>query len=142
MRLAELVRRMSMKKSSDAVWDGFFDEMKLAVSEEEALEAAKALSEPERQRTKRYAISGAIGGVASPVIGFAGEAAKALAGPKGGRLSGVVKAFHAERALPELSKNVTKGVLGGGAVQALREHVQLQEAKKKYQDFLKEHEGE
>jgi len=128
------------KRSQDTVWSSFFDEVKLAVSEEEALDAAKALSESRRSRLKRYGQGAAIGSVSYPAVGLAGEAVKGLvAAPKGQRLKGAVKGLRDAANLPDMAKNVTRGALGASAVQALRENVQLQSAKKTYEDFLREH---
>ena len=128
------------KKCQDAQWSAFFDAVKIAVSEEEAIDAAKALSESRQRRMKRYGTGAAIGALSYPAVGIAGEAVKGfVAGPKGGRLRSAAKAVGQAAKAPELAKNVTRGALGASAVQALRENVQLQDAKKTYQTFLKEH---
>jgi hypothetical protein len=127
------------KKSHDPMWAAFVEEIsKLAVSEEEALEAAKALSESKQKRLQRYATSTGIGAVASPAISLAGHTAAALASPRGQRMARLKDAYKGG-VKSELAKNVTTGALSGGALQAVRENVQLSQAKKTYQDFLREH---
>lgn len=137
--LDELARRMTgrAKKSDDPLWGAFVTAIKLAVSDEEALEAARALSEPPSSRARRYAQGAGVGAVASPAMEVAGNAAKALAGGKGVR--GAAAAAKDSLRKTELARFVTKGVLGGGAVQAMRENVQLSSAKKTVEDYLKEH---
>lgn len=138
--LGKLVRRTMGKHSQDAMWLAFFDQVKLAVSEEEALEAAKALSESRRSRLNRYGTGAAIGAASYPMVSLAGEAVKGfVAAPKHHRLRGALKSVRQATDLPDVAKNVTRGTLGAGAVQALRENVQLQSAKKTYEDFLREH---
>jgi len=140
--LDELARRVAgrvrgkAKKSEDPVWGAFVESVKVAVSDEDALEAAKALSESTGSRARRYAQGAGIGAVASPAMEVAGNAAKALAGGKG--LRGAASAARDTVRKPELARFVTKGVLGGGAVQAVRENVQLSNAKKTVSDYLKE----
>ena len=127
------------KKCQDAFWASFFDTVKVAVSEEEAIDAAKALSESKQRRLKRYGTGATIGALSYPAVGLTGEAVKGfVAGPKGGRLRSAFKAVREGATAPELAKSVTRGALGAGAVQALRENVQLQDAKKTYQSFLRE----
>lgn len=128
------------KSSQHPMWSSFFDEVKLAVSEEEALDAAKTLSESRRSRLVRYGTGAAIGSTSYPVVGLAGEAVKGfVAAPKGQRLKGATKGLRDAANLPDIAKSVTRGALGASAVQALRENVQLQSAKKTYKDFLRQH---
>lgn len=127
------------KKSSDEQWAAFFDEVsKLAVSEEEAIDAAKQLSESRSRRIKRYATSAGIGAVASPTISLAGHGVAAALSPRGQRLARLKDAYKGGFK-PEIGRQVATGTLSGGALQAVRENVQLQQAKKTYQDFLREH---
>lgn len=131
------------KRCEDAFWSSFFGSVKMAVSEEEAIEAARALSEDRKSRLKRYATGAGIGVTSYPFVNIASEAVKGFtAGAPGKRLSSAAKAVRAASSAPELAKNVTRGGLGAGAVQALRENVQLQGAKKTYESFLREHGAE
>lgn len=128
------------KRSQDLLWASFFDEVKVAVSEEEAVDAAKALSESRRSRLKRYGQGALIGATAYPVVGVTGEAVRGfVAAPKGQRLRGAAASVRDASRLSNLAGSVTRGALGAGAVQALRENVELQSAKKTYKDFLREH---
>lgn len=141
--LGKLVERTMEKKCQDAQWSAFFDAVKTAVSEEEAIDAAKALSESRQRRMKRYGTGAAIGATSYPAVGLTGEAVKGfVAGPKGGRVQSALKAVRQAAAAPEIAKNITRGALGASAVQALRENVQLQDAKKTYRTFLQEHGAE
>ena len=127
------------KRCEDARWAAFFDQAKLAVSEEEALDAAKALSEARGKKLKRYGVGAAIGVTSYPAVAALGEGVKGfVAAPKGKRLQGALQGARKSIAAPELAKNVTRGGFGATAVQALRENVQLQDAKKTYRAFLKE----
>ncbi len=129
------------KMSHDPVWGAFLRELtKLSsISDEEAVDAAKALSESSGSRVRRYASSAAVGAVASPLIGAAGELAAAVAGPRGTRMRAAKNALRKSLSRPELAKRVATGVLSGGALQAVRENVQLSKARKTYEDFLHEH---
>ena len=115
--------------------------VKAAVSADEALDAAKMLSVDKKTRVRRYAESGAIGGAAYPVISAAGEVAGALAGPKGQRLQHAASAARKAFSRPEVAKSVTRGVLGGGGIQAIREGVEIGKAKKTVKGFLDQHRG-
>jgi hypothetical protein len=138
--LGKLVERTMEKKCQDALWSSFFETVKIAVSEEEAIDAAKALSESKQRRLKRYGMGAVIGATSYPAVGLVGEAVKGyVAGSSGGRLRGAANAVRQAATAPELAKNITRGALGAGAVQALRENVQLQDAKKTYRSFLQEH---
>lgn len=141
-RMSGLARALKTlkKKASDPMWAAFIDELeKISVSEEEAIDAAKMLSESKRSRTKRYVQSAGVGAVATPLVSVAGDVAKAVAGPKGQRMTAVKGVLREGFSRPELAKQVTRGIAGGGALQALRENVQLHQAKKTYSDFLREH---
>lgn len=116
----------------------FSDTVKQAVSEDEALDAAKMLSVDKKTRLRRYAEGGAIGGVAYPGIAAAGEAAGALASHGPGKLRAAGAAVRATLKRPDLAKSVTRGVLGGGGVQAIREGVELGRAKKTVSNFVRE----
>lgn len=122
------------KKSGDPLFDAFFEHAKLAVSDDEALEAAKALSESHKSRARRYAQGAVIGGAATPAINVAGDVIKGALTGKGVR--GVLRE---SLSAPELAKSVTKGILGGSMVQAVRENVQLADAKKTVKTYLAEH---
>lgn len=115
---------------------GFSDRIKKAVSEEEAIEAARRLSENRKNRVRRYVESGTIGGAAYPIISAAGEAAGALAGRGPGRFAAAGRAAAKVMNRTDLAKNVTRGMLGGGGVQAMREGVELGKAKKTVSSFI------
>lgn len=122
------------------VRDGFESRMKKAVEEDEALDAAKLLSQKGRMR--RYAEGGAIGGITYPLVNAAGEAAKGFAAHAGqGKLRAAAHAAKAVLTKPELAKNITRGTLGGGVIQAVREGVEMGKAKRKVRDFISERTG-
>lgn len=128
----ELIERSRQK--------GFGDRLKKAVDEDEAMDAAKLLSE--KGRTRRYAEGGAIGGIAAPLVSAAGEAARGFAAHVGqGKVRAALEAGKAALKGPELAKAVTSGALGGGVIQAVREGVELGKAKRKVQDFINERRG-
>jgi hypothetical protein len=119
----------------------FFDEVqrKIATSEEEVLEAAKQLSVDKRTRLRRYGEGAAVGAAAFPVMSLAGNLAGAAAGPRGQRAEMARQALRKAVSRPELASNVTRGVLGGGGVQAARDGLELGRAKKTVQGFLSSH---
>lgn len=128
-----------MKK---AAWDGFFDELrKIAVEDEEALDAAKRITSAQKDQGRRYIGTTAIGAVAGPTAAFLGDAAGAMAHPKGQRLKALGQAVAKHREAPELARNVAKGAISGSAIQAAREHVQLSDARKTYEQYVREHRG-
>jgi hypothetical protein len=129
---------ISIQSLADAMANkGFGDRIKKAVSDDEALDAAKMLSQ--KGRVRRYAEHGAIGGLAYPIIGAAGDAAGRVAEHAGsGKLRAAGTAARAALRAPELVKNVTRGVLSGGVVQAAREGVEVGKAKKTVRSFIEE----
>lgn len=120
--------------------EGFVTRLKAAVSEEEAIDAAKLLSQKRKDRVQRFAEGGTIGALASPVMRAAGRAAEAVVSTPGGigkRMTAAGKASL--RTTPgELVRHVTEGGLAGGGVQAIREGVELGKANKTVQSFLDE----
>jgi len=130
--LAKLIEKTKMSSFAEAV--------KQAVSADEALDAAKMLSVDKKTRIRRYAEGGAIGGAAYPLVNAAGEAAGALAGhSSSGKVRAVGSALQKSFKRPELARNVTRGALGGGGVQAIRDGVELGRAQKTVQNFLHQH---
>lgn len=115
---------------------GFSDRIKKAVSEDDALDAAKMLST--KGRARRYVEGGVIGGAAYPLTAAAGEVAGALAGHGSGKLRAAGAAAKATFKRPELAKSVTRGALGGGVIQAVREGVELGRAKNTVRSFVEE----
>lgn len=116
---------------------GFSDRIKKAVSEDEALDAAKMLST--KGRARRYVEGGMIGGASYPIISAAGEAAKGLTAHSGsGKLRAAGAAARAVLKGPEVAKSVTRGAMGGGVIQAVREGVELGRAKKTVRQFIDE----
>jgi hypothetical protein len=125
----ELIERSKQK--------GFSDRLKHAVSEDEALDAAKMLSV--KGRARRYAEGATIGGASYPLIAAAGEAAKTVAEHSGsGRLRAVGAAARGALKAPEVARSVTRGALGGGVIQAVREGVEMGRAKKTVKKFVNE----
>lgn len=122
----------------------FYDELsKLAmgqVSDEEAIDAAKQLSVDPRTRARRYAESGVVGGALNPVVNATGTFVQGVVeGGKGRRLASGLAAAGKKLRGGEVAGQVTKGLLGGMAVQAGREGLRLQEAKDTYQRFMQQH---
>jgi hypothetical protein len=116
---------------------GFLDRIKKAVSEDEALDAAKMLST--KGRLRRYVEGGLIGGMSYPVISAASEAAKGFTAHSGpGKLRAARAAARAVLKGPEIAKSVTRGVMGGGVIQAVREGIELGRAKKTVRQFIDE----
>lgn len=117
---------------------GFADRIKKAVSDDEALEAARLLTQKRKGRLHRYAESGAIGALANPAIRAVGRGVEAAVGaPKG---MGAWRGGFARAAMKnvnrgELARQLTEGGLAGGGVQAIREGVELGKAKKTVQRF-------
>lgn len=132
-----------IKKSVDPVWSAFFDELskEAETSEADALEAARVLSMSPAARYKRLGASGAVVSVAYPSVSLVGELAAAAASPKGSRVKVMKAAIDKIVARPELTKQITRGVLGGSVIQGLREGVQLSQAKKTYKNFIQEREN-
>ncbi len=116
---------------------GFADRIKKAVSEEEALDAAKMLST--KGRTRRYAEGGLIGGTTYPLVSAAGEMAKGVAAHSGsGKLRAGVTAARSALKGPEVAKSLTRGAFGGGVIQAVREGLEMGKAKKTVRQFVDE----
>ena len=118
----------------------FADELrKLSeVSDEEAIDAAKHLSTDPRSRTRRYLEASAIGGVTKPGIDAVGELARDLAteGPQ------KFKNVRGALSRPSLARGVTAGVLGGTSIEAIRQGLQTQHAKKTLERFKHERLGD
>lgn len=101
-----------------------------AISDEEALRAAERLTQMQKDQAQRYATGAGLGAATYPVVSFAGDAAKhTVRGlTQGGRVlpavgRGLLTAAKDTLDPAELAKSVTKGLLTGSGVQALREHV-------------------
>lgn len=132
---------ISMQSLADrARHGGFADRIKKAVSEDDALHAAKTLTHS-KGRVRRYVEGGAIGGLANPALRAAGRGIEAAVNaPKG---SGGWRAGFARAAIKsvnkgEMARHITEGALAGGGVQAIREGVELGRAKKTVKNFLSE----
>ncbi len=104
-----------------------------AVSEEEALEAAKTLTEA-RGKARRYAGAGLIGGITKPLIGITGEAVKGFA-ERGGGLKGTLGAIRGTTR-GTIAKDIVTGGAGGAVIQGIREGMKIRQAKKTYQQFM------
>lgn len=115
---------------------GFLDTIKSAVDEEEALDAAKKLTYGRKGRLGRYAATGAIGGALAPAVSLGGNLAESVAakGLRRGAAEAVKKTFSK----PSLARDVTRGALGGGVLQASREAVDLNRAKKTVDKFVEQ----
>jgi hypothetical protein len=138
-RMSGLAKALK-KRSSDATWSAFVSELsKLAVSDDEALEAARLLSESRKSRLKRYTQSGVIGATTTPVVRYTAELAAAAASPKHQRVNALREATRKAFSRPEIAKHVTGGALGGGVIQGVRENVGLSQARRTYENYLKEH---
>lgn len=123
----------------------FVDELqKIAVSEEEALDAAKLLSQDPRSRVRKYVDAGAVGAVLNPAVDTTGHFVKGFVDTNGGlkaRLAGGASEIGKKMTLGEAARGVHRGLFGGMAVQAGREGFQLHRAQDTYQRFMREHGG-
>lgn len=109
-----------------------------AVSADDALEAARTLSEDKRTKMQRYADTSAVGAVASPLVDVTGRATKAFGdAQRGARMS---SALHAIRGTSkgDIAKSMTQGILAAGAVQAAREGVSARRAKDTFHKFMQQ----
>lgn len=115
----------------------FVEEVKRAVDEEEALEAAKKLTYGSKGRARRYGATAAIGGALAPVVTLGGNFAEAAAtkGVRRGAVDAVKKTFTK----PSIARDVARGALGGGVIQASREGVELGRAKRTVNTFIEQH---
>lgn len=120
-----------------SMYDAFFATLKAAaeVSDVEALDAARLISEPARRRAQRYATGGVIGAATAPVVTMAGNLAEAAARP-GQRGAALAHAARTALARPQIAKDVARGVVTGAGVQAIREGVQRQQAKRVVTDYI------
>jgi len=121
---------------------GFADGVKKAVSEDEALDAAKMLST--KGRTRRYVEGAAIGAAVNPAmraIGRGVEAATNAPRGMGSWRAGLARAAVKGVSRGELTRHVVEGGLAGGGVQAIREGVELGKAKKTVRNFISERSG-
>ncbi len=111
------------------------------VATAEVLNAARVLSES-GGRTKRYATGAAIGAATGPLVTLSGNVAEVLGTAAknlhGGRRAAVVEALGKSLSRSQLAKDVAKGVVTGSGVQAIREGVELHQAKKTVQNYLKD----
>ncbi len=118
---------------------GFLDELsKLAVSDDEAIEAAKELSINPKSRAKAYADSTMVGGTLAPAIDAIGRMGKAVGDAKGGKRLAAGRAAIKAMTGGDVLKSALVGGLGGTSVQAGREGVSFQHAKKTYKKFMAE----
>lgn len=116
----------------------FCETLKLAeVSEDEALASAKILSEGKRSRLRRYVDSGTVGGVLTPAVDTVGNFVHAAANAKKSPLAAGVAGVKAMKR-GDVARSVTKGILGGAAVRAGQEGMQLQRAKDTYNRFMRQ----
>lgn len=115
----------------------FFETIsKIAVSDEEAIQSARVLSEPKRSKVRRYVDAGVVGGTLAPAVELAGSFAEHAGNAKKDRLA--TGLANARLSKGQLAKAVTKGVLGGAVVRAGQEGLQLHRAKDTYNRFLQE----
>lgn len=128
-----------------ATHQGFSDRIKKAVSDEEALEAAKLLTTRRGPgRVRRYAEGAVAGGFASPVIRAIGRATEAAVGAPMGtglRRVGLARAAAKATSRGEIARHVAEGTLAGGGVRALRDEFEVGRAKKTVKKFLDLHSG-
>lgn len=133
----------TMPGSKTSVFAAFADELqKIAVSEEEAVDAAKLISQDPRSRARKYLDAGVVGGVLNPAVGASGHFVKGFVDTKGGlrqRLAGGAKEFGTKATLGEAARGAHTGFFGGMAVQAGREGIQARRAKDTVDQFLREH---
>lgn len=112
---------------------------KIAVSDEEAVDAAKMLSENPRSRARKYVDAGVVGGALNPAVDAAGHFAKGLAdAAPGARVAGGKATVGKELTRGGLARSATRGLLGGMVIQAGREGMQLRRAKDTYHRFMEE----
>lgn len=115
---------------------GFADRIKKAVSDDEALDAAKLLSN--KGRARRYAEGAGIAATVNPVMRMVGKGVEAAANARGGGRAGMARAAIKGITRGELSRHVVEGALAGGGVQAIREGVELGKARKTVKNFVAE----
>lgn len=115
---------------------GFLEVIKEAVSDEEALSAANRLTSSQGQRARRYGTGAAIGAVTAPAVTLAGNLAEAMGKP--GRAAGLRAAWKVTTARPQIMKDIAKGTVTGGGVQAIREGVQAGQDRRTAQAYLRE----
>jgi hydrogenase maturation factor len=117
----------------------FFDEIvKWAVSDEEALDAAKLLTKPRGFR--QHAEVGAITGTLAPAFQAAGRVTKAVVDAKQGRLGAARKAL-VDTTRGGLAQAVVGGGLTGSGLSFAREGLQVRAAKDTYRKFMEQRKG-
>lgn len=135
---------ISLQKLIDsAKTAAFFEEVKhaYAVSDDEAIEAARLLSKSPRERKRTYVEGGAVSAVAAPVIQGLGRGIEAgVDARRGARLHVARKAFR-NTTRGGVARAALTGGLGAIAISAGREGIQLQRAREKYHRFLEQHDG-
>ncbi len=115
---------------------------KIAVSEEEAVDAAKLISQDPRSRARKYLDAGVVGGVLNPAVGASGHFVKGFVDTRGGvgrRFAGGVREMGSKTTKGEVARSAHTGLFGGMAVQAGREGLQAQRARATVDQFLREH---
>lgn len=132
-----LIERASKAVKKAAFLHALEEELlKLAVSEDEALAAADTLSQ--HRPVSRYLTSAGLGAVAVPTTKAIGRAVEGgLAAAPGQRAAGALKAVLT-RTGPELAREVTEGALGGGAVRAVGEGLDVARARHTALKFLRD----
>lgn len=117
-----------------------------AVSIDDAQEAARVL-ESSKGRFRRFRDASIVGGVMSPLVRGVGRAAEsAVMAPKGQRLQAAVRGVKGTSAgdirgfmgsnRGEVTKHIFEGGLGGAAVNASREGLELGRARRQAQQFV------
>lgn len=115
-------------------------------SVEDAEQAAQVLQRS-RGRGARYRDAMVAGGALRPLVrGLANAAEAAATAPKGGRLRGAlrgvsaggkdVKGFVGGFNRPQLARDIVEGGIGGAAINAGREGLEVGRAKRTARDFL------
>lgn len=110
------------------------------IDDEEALDAAKRLSR--KPDIRNYTETAGVFGAANPVIGALGRAVKgAVNAPRGRRLTGALKGVK-DVTKGDLFSQAATGAASGGGISATMEGLELQRAKGKVRNFLKQHKQE
>jgi hypothetical protein len=123
----------------------FASEMhKIAVSEEEALDAARIISQDPRSRARKYFDAGAVGAALNPFVDASGHAVKGFVETPGSfkqRARGAAREVRLKSTRGEVARTMHRGLFGGMALQAGREGLQARRAKDTVDRFLRENRG-
>jgi hypothetical protein len=108
------------------------------VSEHEVLDAARVLETNPKNRVARYRDAALTGAVGKPLVHVMGRGARAAAtAAPGSRLRAAVKGMASVNKA-DIAQHVTEGAVGGSAIRAAQEGMEVGRAKKKIHSFLNE----